>query len=235
MVPWHGPPRTPVLPPQRPRRRTTACSSSRPTSSSAGRAGRAREGAGATGFIGSVTSVLLFEAKGRDGIEAGSLAGGPNPEHDAHHQAECRGDDERERVEGEFPAGDRTDDGRGDPGRRAIPIRLPRADSTTASTRNWRRMSRVCAPTALRMPISRVRSRTDTSMMFMIPMPPTTSEIEATPRAGPSSCRARGRRSRAAGFGRRRRSRRCAGRDAVTLLGSDGDVGLVGAPSGPRP
>ena len=34
---------------------------------------------------------------------------------------------------------------------------------------------------ALRMPISRVRSRTDTSMMFMIPMPPTTSEIEAMP------------------------------------------------------
>ena len=34
---------------------------------------------------------------------------------------------------------------------------------------------------ALRMPISRVRSRTETSMMFMIPIPPTTSEIEAMP------------------------------------------------------
>ena len=34
---------------------------------------------------------------------------------------------------------------------------------------------------ALRMPISRVRSRTETSMMFMIPMPPTSSEIEAMP------------------------------------------------------
>ena len=31
------------------------------------------------------------------------------------------------------------------------------------------------APTAIRRPISRVRSVTDTSMMFMIPMPPTTS------------------------------------------------------------
>ena len=31
------------------------------------------------------------------------------------------------------------------------------------------------------MPISRVRSRTETSMMFMIPMPPTTSEIDAIP------------------------------------------------------
>ena len=30
---------------------------------------------------------------------------------------------------------------------------------------------------ALQMPISRVRSVTDTSMMFMIPMPPTSSEM----------------------------------------------------------
>ena len=42
-------------------------------------------------------------------------------------------------------------------------------------------VARPRAPTALRMPISRVRSRTDTSMMFMIPIPPTTSEIEAIP------------------------------------------------------
>ena len=33
---------------------------------------------------------------------------------------------------------------------------------------------------ALRMPISRVRSVTVTSMMFMTPMPPTSSEIAAT-------------------------------------------------------
>ena len=36
----------------------------------------------------------------------------------------------------------------------------------------------------MRMPISRVRSVTLTSMMFMIPMPPTTSE---TPAIEPSS------------------------------------------------
>ena len=30
---------------------------------------------------------------------------------------------------------------------------------------------------AMRMPISRVRSVTETSMMFMMPMPPTTSEM----------------------------------------------------------
>ena len=40
-------------------------------------------------------------------------------------------------------------------------------------------MSLVLAPTACRRPISRVRSVTDTSMMFMMPMPPTISETEA--------------------------------------------------------
>ena len=40
-------------------------------------------------------------------------------------------------------------------------------------------MSRRRAPTALRRPISRVRSVTDTSMMFITPMPPTTSEMPA--------------------------------------------------------
>ena len=62
-----------------------------------------------------------------------------------------------------------------------MPMSPPRSESVRASTRNWARMSRPRAPTALRMPISRVRSRTETSMMFMIPMPPTTSEIEAMP------------------------------------------------------
>ena len=36
------------------------------------------------------------------------------------------------------------------------------------------------APTAIRRPISRVRSVTETSMMFMMPTPPTTSEMAAT-------------------------------------------------------
>ncbi len=36
------------------------------------------------------------------------------------------------------------------------------------------------APSALRSPISCVRSVTDTSMMFITPMPPTSSEIAAT-------------------------------------------------------
>ena len=40
-------------------------------------------------------------------------------------------------------------------------------------------MSRPRAPTAMRMPISRVRSVTETSMMFMMPIPPTSSETAA--------------------------------------------------------
>ena len=38
---------------------------------------------------------------------------------------------------------------------------------------------RARAPTARRMPISRVRSVTDSSMMFMMPMPPTSSDTAA--------------------------------------------------------
>ena len=49
----------------------------------------------------------------------------------------------------------------------------------TASTRNCTLMSRLLAPMALRRPISRVRSVTVVSIMFMIPMPPTISEIPA--------------------------------------------------------
>ena len=53
-------------------------------------------------------------------------------------------------------------------------------ESVVASMRNWLRMSRGRAPTASRRPISRVRSVTETSMMFMMPMPPTSSETAAT-------------------------------------------------------
>ena len=42
-------------------------------------------------------------------------------------------------------------------------------------------MSRPRAPSASRSPISRVRSVTDTSMMFMIPIPPTSSDTAAMP------------------------------------------------------
>ena len=57
----------------------------------------------------------------------------------------------------------------------------PATESTTASIRNCERISVRCAPMAFLMPISRVRSVTDTSMIFMMPMPPTSSDIAAIP------------------------------------------------------
>jgi len=64
---------------------------------------------------------------------------------------------------------------------RAIPITPPIRLSDEDSVRNWIKMSRLRAPSALRKPISRVRSVTETSMMFMMPMPPTSSEMPAIP------------------------------------------------------
>ena len=60
-----------------------------------------------------------------------------------------------------------------------IPASPPNIDSMTASSRNWPTMSPRPAPMALRMPISRVRSVTVTSMMFITPIPPTSNEIAA--------------------------------------------------------
>ena len=56
---------------------------------------------------------------------------------------------------------------------RARPITPPTAVSMIASSVNCSRMSRLRAPMALRTPISRVRSVTETSMMFITPTPPT--------------------------------------------------------------
>ena len=49
-----------------------------------------------------------------------------------------------------------------------------------ASMMNWAMMFRRLAPTARRTPISRVRSVTETSMMFMMPMPAARSAMELT-------------------------------------------------------
>ena len=89
-------------------------------------------------------------------------------------------DDDRRGIEDEAPAGDAAD------GRR---------DGETDDDADQAAEQRQCQgldqelaedvaaarAEAFRMPISRVRSRTETSMMFMIPMPPTTSAIEAMP------------------------------------------------------
>jgi hypothetical protein len=45
---------------------------------------------------------------------------------------------------------------------------------------DWVRITRRGAPSALRMPISRVRSVTVTSMMLVMPMPPTSRLMPAT-------------------------------------------------------
>ena len=58
-----------------------------------------------------------------------------------------------------------------------MPKAAPKVLRADASIRNWMRMSRRLAPSALRMPISCVRSATATSMMFMITIAPTTNPI----------------------------------------------------------
>ena len=60
------------------------------------------------------------------------------------------------------------------------PIRPPVTLIRIDSMRNCARMSRLLAPIDIRKPISRVRSVTETYMMFIMPMPPTSSEIPAT-------------------------------------------------------
>ena len=59
------------------------------------------------------------------------------------------------------------------------PMRPPVTEMSTDSMRNWNEMTGPVAPTAMRRPISFVRSVTDTSMMFMMPMPATSSEKAA--------------------------------------------------------
>ncbi len=56
---------------------------------------------------------------------------------------------------------------------RNTPITPPSALRVTASVRNCSRMLLRLAPMALRTPISRVRSVTETSMIFITPIPPT--------------------------------------------------------------
>ena len=61
-----------------------------------------------------------------------------------------------------------------------MPNAPPATHSMMASSKNCFVMSRRRAPSDLRRPISRMRSVTFVSIMFMMPMPPTNSEIDAT-------------------------------------------------------
>ena len=60
------------------------------------------------------------------------------------------------------------------------PMTPPLMQSTDDSARNCVVMSCLVAPSARRMPISRMRSVTLVSIMFMMPIPPTRSEMPAT-------------------------------------------------------
>src|ERR1019366_7178869 len=60
-----------------------------------------------------------------------------------------------------------------------MPKSPPPTDIRTLSVRNWRTISKRRAPMERRMPISRVRSMTVASTMFMMPMPPTSREMAA--------------------------------------------------------
>ncbi len=59
------------------------------------------------------------------------------------------------------------------------PINPPIIDNKNDSIKNCIRMSEAFAPIAIRIPISFVRSVTETSIMFIMPIPPTSNETEA--------------------------------------------------------
>ena len=60
-----------------------------------------------------------------------------------------------------------------------IPITPPKIVKKTASMRNCKRISFLLAPIAFLKPISLVLSVTETSMIFIIPIPPTNKDIPA--------------------------------------------------------
>ena len=60
-----------------------------------------------------------------------------------------------------------------------MPMAPPIRQRITLSVMNCIRMADAGAPSALRVPISRVRSVTETIMIFMTPMPPTSSDSAA--------------------------------------------------------
>ena len=80
-------------------------------------------------------------------------------EKDSHHGAEDESGDDRIRGnQGGHSASTVSSFAAPEP--MAMPIKPPKALSVTASMRNRRMTSRRCAPMAMRMPISRVRSET---------------------------------------------------------------------------
>ena len=128
-----------------------------------------------------VTPSSLFP-QGLDRIEAGRAHGRV----DAEEQSDQRGDPDAERDgPGLIDAGIGVNRAiaAAMPEPNAVPTTPPNIESTTDSVSICAMMSDRRAPSALRRPISRVRSVTTISMMFMMTMPPTTSDRPTTPRS----------------------------------------------------
>ena len=119
-----------------------------------------------------------YSYRGLDRVDRGGAQGGVEARQEADGAGDAGREDERPGGDDRGPAGRGRDDLR-DETPRTTPRIPPSALSAKASTTNWTRTSLRRAPMARRMPISRVRSRTVASMMFMIPIPPTRSEIPA--------------------------------------------------------
>ena len=66
-----------------------------------------------------------------------------------------------------------------------MPITPPMQAIIADSAKNWTITEEVLAPRDFLMPISLVLSVTDTSIIFMTPMPPTSREIPATKAINP--------------------------------------------------
>lgn len=62
---------------------------------------------------------------------------------------------------------------------KVVPMIPPITDKIIASIRNCVKISFVCAPKDFRIPISLVLSVTDTNIIFMMPIPPTNSDMAA--------------------------------------------------------
>src|SRR5690606_2085762 len=108
-------------------------------------------------------------------LDRAAASGGPRRD-EAEEDPDADADPERERD------GRRREDGgedgvdeRGHDERERDPDQPPDHAHHDGFEEELRWIARRLAPTALRMPISRVRSRTETNMMFITPIPPTSS------------------------------------------------------------
>ena len=126
-----------------------------------------------------VSRPRLLVAEGIDRVQARRPPGGHDPEEEPDADREQEGEDDRLRGEERVPPRQARQE-EGSAGTQQDAGDSPRTQIVRASIRNCNRMMVRVAPIAIRTPISRVRSVTDTSMMFMIPIPPTSKLTPAT-------------------------------------------------------